>query len=275
MPPSARQGVNLESLLDSLTVELDRAQDTLSLKGLNRKLTYTVSQFSIDLQCFMNVNGDRVEVVMAKPGESGASKLAIQFGSITDRQIRETTRDPVSRDDVAIDAVQEIDDDVKQSLQRIGVRSVSDLERMERSNVDLPRIVQSKSATSGAGAVDYADLASKLKALRRRRSPPRVMGMKIIGDGASRTLEITGTSLAVDGKHDGFPFAALDDAELSIIDAAPDRLTLALPVGYAPSGPQRLRVALDPHAVMTVEVVTRAGGTPAPPAPPSPQETRP
>ncbi len=273
MPPATRQGVNLESLLDSLTVELDRAQDTLSLKGLNRKLTYTVSQFSIDLQCFMNVIGDRVEVVMAKPGETGASKLAIQFGSITDRQIRETTRDPVSRDDVALDTVQEIDDDVKQSLQRIGVRSVSDLERMERSNVDLPRIVQSKSATSGSPAVDYADLASKLKSLRRRRSPPRVMGMKITGDPAHRTLEITGTSLAVDGKRDGFPFAALGDAQLDIIDAASDRLTLALPTGFTPSGPQRLRVALDPHAVMTVEVVTRAV-TPTP-TPPPPQEPAP
>ena len=43
---------NLESFLNSLIFELDKAQDTLSVKGLNRKLTYTVKDVALDLQIF-------------------------------------------------------------------------------------------------------------------------------------------------------------------------------------------------------------------------------
>ena len=39
----------LESFLDSLIVELDRAQDTLSVKGVTRRLTYTVRDVAVDL----------------------------------------------------------------------------------------------------------------------------------------------------------------------------------------------------------------------------------
>ena len=43
---------NLESFLDSLILELDKAQDTLSLKGVTRKLTYSVLNVALDLQIF-------------------------------------------------------------------------------------------------------------------------------------------------------------------------------------------------------------------------------
>ena len=35
----ARKGWTLKSFLDSLTLELDRAQETLAVKGLTRRLT--------------------------------------------------------------------------------------------------------------------------------------------------------------------------------------------------------------------------------------------
>jgi hypothetical protein len=41
---------NLETFLDSLIYELDRAQDTLALKGVNRPLTYTVKDMALELQ---------------------------------------------------------------------------------------------------------------------------------------------------------------------------------------------------------------------------------
>ena len=120
---------NLESFLDSLILELDKAQDTLSVKGITRKLTYTVQDVALDLQIFPHFDSGKVQFSAAQPGESGSSKLSIKLGSITDRQIRETTRDPFKVDDVAIETIDELDDETKDNLQRKGIHTASDLER--------------------------------------------------------------------------------------------------------------------------------------------------
>ena len=128
---------NLEAFLDSLIFELDRAQDTLALKGVNRPLTYTVKDMALELQLFPIFNGDEVLFATARPGETGASKVSIQLGSISDRQIRETTKAPVAKDDIVVDAIEGVDDDTKKTLKKIGVRSAKDLEHMEQRQIDL------------------------------------------------------------------------------------------------------------------------------------------
>ncbi|MGI9284452.1 MAG: hypothetical protein ACR2P1_03635, partial [Pseudomonadales bacterium] len=75
---------NMESFLDSLIFELDKAQDTLSVKGLNRKLTYMVQDMNLQLQLFPEFDGETVRFTTAKPGETGASKVSFQLGSIRD-----------------------------------------------------------------------------------------------------------------------------------------------------------------------------------------------
>ena len=81
---------NLESFIESLIYELDRTQDMLALKGFDQRVTYTVEDMALDLQLFPVYTGDSVLFSTARPGESGASKVSIKLGSITDRQIRET-----------------------------------------------------------------------------------------------------------------------------------------------------------------------------------------
>src|SRR6266542_356144 len=125
---------NLESFLDALIGELDKAQDTLALKGINRPLTYTVKDIALDLQIFPVYTGDGVLFSTARPGEGGSSKVSIQLGSISDRQIRETTKSPVSKDDVTVDMIPDFDENTKKSLKKIGVKAASDLERMEQKN---------------------------------------------------------------------------------------------------------------------------------------------
>src|SRR5512134_3142523 len=93
----------LNSFLDSLILELDRAQDTLALKGINRRLTYTVRDLNLELQLFPEFDGRELRFTTAGPGESGAARIAFQLGSITDRQIRETTKEPPTKDDITID----------------------------------------------------------------------------------------------------------------------------------------------------------------------------
>src|SRR5687768_14209639 len=100
---NANQAWNLEAFLDSLIVELDRARDTLAVKGVTRPLTYSVQDLDLELQIFPQYDGEEVRFVTAQPGESGASGLKIQLGSITSRSIKETTREPTSKDDVEIE----------------------------------------------------------------------------------------------------------------------------------------------------------------------------
>ena len=81
---------SLESFLDSLVVELDKARETLAVKAINRPLTYTVKDMSLDLQIFPSFDGEDVKFLTAQPGQLGASKISVQVASSTDQQVRAT-----------------------------------------------------------------------------------------------------------------------------------------------------------------------------------------
>ena len=69
---------HLSTFLDALIYELDRAQDTLSVKGANRKLTYMVRDMALDLQLFPEYQSGHIKFTTAKPGEAGASKMTFK-----------------------------------------------------------------------------------------------------------------------------------------------------------------------------------------------------
>jgi hypothetical protein len=246
--PRAASSWKLNSFLDSLILELDRAQDTLAVKGLNRPLTYTVKDVSLELQLFPDYDGRELRFQTAAPGETGAAKIAFQLGSITDRQIRETTKNPVTKDHIAIDAVEGIDDETKETLHRIGVTSVEDIARMERNNIDLGRISDNR--------VDYSRLANVINRARRRAAPPSVTAATLSA-GDEPALSIRGQNLAVAASVAGageFPVAYLNGTIVPVLSASPGELRLAVPPSLVRPGPNELRVLLDPHAVMTVEL---------------------
>src|SRR3954469_7848884 len=97
----------LEEFIDSLVVELDKTRETLAVKAINKPLTYTVKELSLDLNIFPTYDGDTIRFTTAHPGQQGASKVSIQLGSITDQQVRATTTVPqtssVSIDDINVD----------------------------------------------------------------------------------------------------------------------------------------------------------------------------
>jgi hypothetical protein len=237
----------LNSFLDSLILELDRAQDTLAVKGLNRRLTYTVRDLSLELQLFPDFDGRELRFATAKPGETGAAKIAFQLGSITDRQIRETTKDPITQDDVSIETVEGLDDETKADLQKIGVTSVKDIERMQHNNIDLERMSGRK--------VDYSRLANVINRAKRRATPPAISAASLAMSGDTPTLVIEGENLVLaDAVRGEFPLAYLNDAPLEILAASPRELRLAVPEHRVREGSNELRVLLDPHAVMTVDL---------------------
>src|SRR2546423_14570606 len=103
---------SLEDFIDSLVVELDKTRETLAIKAINMPLSYSVRDMTLDLNIFPSYDGDQVKFVTAQPGQQGASKVTIQLGSITDQQVRATTKLPGIKNDIKIDDI-DIDKNTK------------------------------------------------------------------------------------------------------------------------------------------------------------------
>jgi hypothetical protein len=253
---------NLESFLDSLIFELDKARDTLAIKGVNKPMTYAVKDLSLDLQLFPEFDGNQVRFTTAKPGETGASKISIALGSITDRQIRETTRVSASQDDLRIDEVEELEPEVRESLKKIGVSSVADIENLEARNIDLSKVAQGGSQGNG-----ISDLAARLKNLRNKKQvqrqmslsqsernaqPPRVTGVRMKREDDALLLTLQGENFLV---KPGFsPFATLNEVPAEVVSLDAKALCLRIPGrAFLPHG-NALMVALDPFAIIKMNL---------------------
>src|SRR5882757_1140923 len=121
----------LDDFVDSLVVELDKTRETLAVKAINRPLSYTVKEVALDLNIFPSYDGDNVTFITAQPGQQGASKVTIQLGSITDQQVRATSKAPTARGDINLDQIN-IDKSTKKKLRKLGVNSVDDLKQIEQ-----------------------------------------------------------------------------------------------------------------------------------------------
>jgi hypothetical protein len=210
---------NLQSFIDSLVVELDRARDALAVKAMNQPLSYSVKDLSLDLQVFPDFDGDRVNFKTAKPGEQGASKISMQLVSTSDRAIRESSRTPARMDEGKIDSLPGMDAKQRNALEKIGVRTVKDVERMEKNNVNLDQVTN--------GEVDYSSLSNMIKKAKRRDNPPLVRGV-------SMTKTAEGHLLIVDGKNlilfeEKNPFAYINGKNTPIITGNQDRIVVRLP----------------------------------------------
>jgi hypothetical protein len=241
---------DLEAFLDSLILELDRAQDTLALKGLTRRLTYTVKDAALELQIFPRYDEGRIRFAAAAPGETGASRLSLQLGSITDRQIRESANEPARADDVAIDSIEGLDEDVRDSLRRVGITSARDLERVEERNVDVSKVVKQK--TGSKKGVSYDELAQLINKAKRRQHQPRVARVSTAADVSGMALLLEGDHLATQPGE--FPVAMVNGEVAEVLEAAASRLRIALPGAGLRPGSNRVEVALDPYAVMQLSV---------------------
>jgi hypothetical protein len=211
----------LEDFVDSLVVELDKTRETLAVKAINKQLSYVVKELALDVNTFPTFDGERVSFVTAQPGQEGASKITIQLGSITDQQVRATTKAPtVGRGDVAIDDIP-VDKATKDKLRRIGVTSADDLKQVEQRHVDL------KQATGGD--VDYTNLANQINKARRDQTPPQISGVSLSLSDDGPSLVVKGRHLAVDRS---FPPVAVINERLARVEHADSR---------------EVRVQLDPE----------------------------
>lgn len=234
---------NLESFIDSLVIELDKAREILAVKAINRPLTYTVKDVGLDLNLFPTYDGDEVRFVTAQPGQTGASKLSIQLGSITDQQIRQTTKEPITRDNISIEAI-DIDPQVKKSLRSIGVSSVSDLEKIEKKNVDINKVSDKK--------INYKNLADIINKSKRGNLPPTVSKVSLSLSEGKPVLVVDGKNLHM---NDNFPpVAVVNNKLVNILSSDPTRLTIALERNTMRAGKNELVMTLDPYAIFKLEI---------------------
>lgn len=235
---------HLEDFVDSLVVELDKTRETLAVKALNKPLSYTVRDLSLDLNIFPAYDGDQVSFTTAQAGQEGASKVTIQLGTITDQQVRATSKAPVGKDEVKIDTI-DVDKETKKKLRKIGVTSAEDLKTIERRNVDIEQ--------AGDAGIDYTSLANKIEKSRRAKQPPVVKSASLIADAEAKPcLVITGEKLAVNPKFP--PVALLDGLLADVTASSPGELRIRVddPAGFATA--TELVMMVDPFAVMRVNL---------------------
>ena len=208
---------------------------------------------AFDLHLFPSYEDGKLQFRMAKPGDEGGSRISFQLGSITDRQIRESGNELLSRDDISIDKLEGMDDEVKDQLRKVGVHSARDLERMEQRNVNIEKAVEDK--TQGAKKVDYGDLANMINKARRRRFAPQLSAAQGRPGAEGLDLVLRGSNFVLSGANDArFPIALINGEPVQVVSATHDSLHLKAPPGCLKSGANQLSIALDPYAVVNMEI---------------------
>ena len=234
----------LEDFVDSLVVELDKTRETLAVKAINKPLSYTVKELALDLNIFPSYDGDQVRFVTAQPGEQGASKVTIQLGSITDQQVRATSKIPPARTDVEI-ADLPVDKTTRKKLRKLGVTSVDDLKAIEQKNVDLRKVSDNE--------VDYTKLANQIQKARRNDNPPRVTSVSLSRDDTGgRCLIVKGERLAVDPAFR--PVAVVNETLADVVSSSDQQMTIRLSPAHALSRDNELILTFDPFAVAKVNL---------------------
>ena len=237
----------LEDFVDSLVVELDKTRETLAVKAINKPLSYTVKELSLDLNIFPSYDGDEIKFITAQPGQEAASKVSIQLSSITDQQVRATTKVPSGKGDVTLSEI-ELDKSTKKQLRKLGVNSVEDLKQIEDKNVDLGKVTDSD--------IDYRTLANQIQKSRRGQNPPRVSAVSLsLDEDKTPYLLIQGENLAVDPT---FPPVAVVNQTLAEVLASSDReIKLQITAEHALAADNEVIVTFDPFAVVKVNVKAR------------------
>lgn len=241
----------LEDFVDSLVVELDKTRETLAVKAINKPLSYTVKEVALDLNIFPTYDGDQVRFVTAQPGEQGASKVTINLGSITDQQVRATTKTP-TKSDVTIDRI-DVDKKTKKQLRKLGVNSVGDLKQIEQRNVDLESVTNDE--------IDYSKLSNQIQKSKRGEKPPLVKSVSLsMDDEHQPILHIKGRNLAVDPTFR--PVAAVNGVLADVLSGDANEMKVRLGRQHRLGRDNGLILTFDPFAVVKVNVRAGRGGMP-------------
>jgi hypothetical protein len=234
----------LEDFVDSLVVELDKTRETLAVKAINKPLSYTVRELALDLNIFPSYDGEHVSFVTAQPGQEGASKVTIQLGTITDQQVRATTKVPGVKSEINL-ADMDLDPNTRKQLRKFGVTSATDIKEIEKKNVDLQQVSDD--------SIDYTELANKIEKSRRRRNPPRVRSASLSTDAENKPmLLIEGEHLAINPKFP--PVAVVNQVLADVLSSNEGELKIRLDHSHRIDRDNEVILTVDPFAIVKFQM---------------------
>jgi hypothetical protein len=235
---------NLEDFVDSLVVELDKTRETLAIKAINKPLTYTVKDLAIDLNIFPTFDGDQIRFTTAQPGQEGASKVNIQLGSITDQQVRATTKMSGLKNDTKIEEIG-VDQKTRNKLRKMGVNSVDDLQQIEKKHVDIQRASDNE--------IDYKTLANEIQKSRRSQTPPRVNAVSLSVDEQDRPfLHVRGENLTLNPKYP--PVTVINNNLAEVLEFNANELKILLSKDHITQAESELIMTFDPYTLVKMNI---------------------
>lgn len=179
---------DLKSFVEALSAELDRAQDLLRVKALNRPLTYSVQDISLDLKVVAEYDGDTVIFRTASEGDV-VSTLQLKLGSITDRVVVETTKPPPKAGERLEDMeIPVLDEDTRRSLRKLGAETIDDVQRLGKRSVRIK--------TNRGDDIDFAALAAMMDQSRKPRRRPRIRRVASFSTPQGARLRVFGEDIA-------------------------------------------------------------------------------
>ena len=123
----------VDDFITSITTQLDRVQDALRIKAVNRPLTYALRELHLELKVFVDLdNQGQVLLRAAGPNETGASTLALDFTTITKPMIEENTVSLAATRSTPLDKLG-LAPEEQMRLERLGVSNLAQLERLKGS----------------------------------------------------------------------------------------------------------------------------------------------
>lgn len=221
----------VEDFIDSITTQLDRVQDALRIKAVNRPLTYALKDLSLELKVFVELDPrGKVRFRTSGPNEAGASVVHLGFTTITKPMIEENTVSLAASRSPSL-AEAGFGERDRQNLERYGVHNVAQLQKLGATTgisaisrfSEVPADRLKKALTFGQPRIDtVGPIAPPAKTPPGSPSPrpPVTVGP------SNKRLQISGRNLIGEV---GPPVVRLGGMPLSVAEADDERLVVDLP----------------------------------------------
>jgi hypothetical protein len=216
----------LSDFLDALGAEVDRAQDTLSLKSHARGMTVAVQGLALDLAVHVRVDGKgQVYFRSAQPGEAAATVLKVDLREAFQSQLEEVRR-PLDDADLGLllTTLSGITAAEVERLHALSTFTVEDLRRLCRAPALLSEVSR-KTGIAETRLRDWLELPFLLRVEPPAGSP-------------GQTAVLAGGHL---GRQDGDDAVFFQGAEARVLGWEDARITVEIPAGAVP-GPVYARI---------------------------------
>ncbi len=154
----------------------------------------------------------------------------------------------------------------KKELKKLGIRSAEDLRRtIEEQNIDIAKVTDNY--------VDYQGLADLLNQTERKKLAPEVHSASLSKDQDKTILTLSGNNLAIAQSLDQFPVAVINDQPVEIISANEKELKIQVNNGHLQGNLNQLKVALDPYAIVKMDLQVSEPSKPVKSSRPRPSQS--